>query len=351
LTELAPLELRGKIGAIGQFTFTIGIVLSQIAGIKHLLGTSDEWPIIVGFFLIPVIPNTLLFIFGVESPKYLYTIKNNPTGAKNALLKLRNQNETQVETEMIHLSLEKDNLLQSSKLKWSDFLKRPALRRPLFVTIFIHITSQFSGINVVTFYSTEIFEDTGLADNAVHATVGLACVEVVMTFVCMVFIEKIGRKILLLLGVLGMIISCLLLVAFRVLGQHSLGQPKQPGIYNYLTVAAAVLFIFSFSIGPGPIPWLITSELFKSDARGKAAGLATIVNWVSSFIVILSFPFVEEAIKSYSFLMYAILLCVFGIFLFCCMPETKSLTPDKVSKMFEQDYLFIGFQKNKNALF
>jgi hypothetical protein len=87
------------------------------------------------------------------------------------------------------------------------------------------------------------------------------------------------------------------------------------------------MYIVFFSIGPGAIPWLITSELFESDSRGKATSIAVFVNWFSNLIVTVSFPFIEEAIGSYSFIIFGVLLVIFAVFMLFFVPETKGKNP------------------------
>ena len=133
-------------------------------------------------------------------------------------------------------------------------------------------------------------------------------------------------------------------------------------------MVAAILFIVAFSIGPGAIPWLITSELFKSDARGKATSIAVFVNWGSNTLVTFLFPIIEviffiiflyiqnscklnfifiiynlkRAIGNYSFIIFGILLIIFGIFLVIFVPETKNKSSEQIYDEFENRVFFIG---------
>jgi hypothetical protein len=100
--------------------------------------------------------------------------------------------------------------------------------------------------------------------------------------------------------------------------------------FRYISAISVVFYIVFFSIGPGAIPWLITSELFNSDARGKASSVAVFVNFLSNFIVTLTFPYIEEAIGNYSFIIFGVLLIGFGIFTFLKVPETKNRTVEEI---------------------
>ena len=201
----------------------------------------------------------------------------------------------------------------------------------------VHFRSRLSF--KIAFYSTNMFIGIGLDPNtwAVYATIVIDCFKVLITVVCLLLIEVSGRRKLLITGLSGMVVSCLGLAIFPdipVLGFQSRQKilsifdnlfPKSSNdTLKYLTVASAVFYVIFFSIGPGnlnemkrphlgniwfalvegAIPWLITSELFASDARGKATSIAIFVHYLSNFIVSTSTPIIMVW-KS----------CCFGLFL------------------------------------
>ena len=172
-------------------------------------------------------------------------------------------------------------------------------------------------------------------DWPIYATIILGAVQIVMTVVCMLIVDRAGRRILLLLGMIGMSVFSFGLAITRVIGEK-----ENLDWLNYLTVVCAVAYIVFFSIGPGAIPWLITSELFESSARGKATSIAVFVNWFSNFIVTVTFPFIEAGIGSYSFIIFGVLLIVFSLFMLFFVPETKGKSIDQVVAMFERKFIF-----------
>jgi SP family facilitated glucose transporter-like MFS transporter 1 len=107
-----------------------------------------------------------------------------------------------------------------------------------------------------------------------------------------------------------------------------------------LTVVCAVVYIVFFSVGPGAIPWLITSELFESDARGKATSIAVFCNWLANFIVVVSFPFVKDLVGDYTFFIFGVLLILFALFTLFFCPETKNKRTEDIVDNFDKRFIF-----------
>ncbi|CAF0733414.1 unnamed protein product [Brachionus calyciflorus] len=333
LSECPPKNLRGTVGTMNQLSIVFGILVANVLGLPELLGTEKLWPVLVAFSFIPALTHIFLLFFP-ESPKYLFMKRNDKLGAELALKKFRNGNELLVNEELDELEQEKEKLSLEPQVKWGDFLSKENLRRPLVVALVIQISQQFSGINAVIFYSTKIFENAGLTGSwPIYGTIIIGIVQILMTFVCMAIVDRAGRRILLLTGMIGMSVFSFILAFTRIWGE--------PGSWlNYMTVVAAIFYIVFFSIGPGAIPWLITSELFGSDSRGKATSLAVFINWFSNFIVTVSFPFIESAIGSYSFIVFGVLLIFFSVFMLLFVPETKNKTIEEIVDMFKRKTIF-----------
>jgi SP family facilitated glucose transporter-like MFS transporter 3 len=202
LNECAPKNLRGRIGVINQLALVFGILVVNIIGLDVVLGTAELWPVIFGLSLVPTLIHTGLF-FTVESPKYMFINKGNEEATRSILLKLRENDERLVQAEIDDLADEKQRIAQQDQVTWGDMVRRPSLRRALVVTVVLQLSQQLSGINAVIFYSTGIFESAGLSW-ASYATLLIGGVQLIMTLLCMLIIDKAGRKPLLLIGQIGM---------------------------------------------------------------------------------------------------------------------------------------------------
>ncbi len=269
LYEISPQSLRGLTGTMNQLNIVVGILATNILGLPQLFGSAEMWPILVGIVFVPVLAHVLL-LTGVESPKYLFLKLNDRDKAKKALIRLRGGNKLAlVHNELACLEEESELLVAQTLFKWSDFLKKNYLLRPLIVTIVIQMSQQFSGINAVIFYSTSIFNNAGFDHNtSVYCTISLGFVQVIMTFICVVIIDRVGRRILLLIGMMGMCVSAFGLATFSVLAtrvkivnlrlfavtcipKFFVFQDSNLIYLNYLTVFFSIFYVIFFAIGPG----------------------------------------------------------------------------------------------------
>ncbi len=152
LYEIAPKNLRGLTGTLNQLNIVFGILCTNVLGLPDIFGTEKLWPILVGIVFFPVLAHALL-VFGVKIPKYLFMKYYDRNAPEEALIKLRGFNNLSlVQNELDELEEEKMQLSNQTEFKWSDFIEKKYLFRPLIVTIVIQMSQQFSGINAVNKY-------------------------------------------------------------------------------------------------------------------------------------------------------------------------------------------------------
>lgn len=206
-------------------------------------------------------------------------------------------------------------------------LKKPRIYRPLIVVILTMLFQQFSGINAIFSYASIILGDAGIK-NSNLAEITVALVQFVATAISCLIADKLGRRLLLLFPTALMCISMVALGLSEYCADHF---PK------VVTVISLCCFVIGFSLGLGPIPWVLMSEIFPSKARGVAGGIVTFVNWLSVFTVIKSFVDMKEKFHLYGcYWFYAAVcfLCVVYVFIF--LPETKGKSLEDVEELFVQ---------------
>ncbi|KAJ9573967.1 hypothetical protein L9F63_008657, partial [Diploptera punctata] len=210
LAEISPVHLRGAVGTVYQLVITISILVSQILGLESILGTAESWPTLLALTIVPAIFQVFTLPLCPESPKYLLLSKGQEMEAQKSLTWLRGTIE--VHDEMDDMRAEFESMKLVPKVTLRDLFVNASLRIPLIIAMMIMIGQQLSGINAVMFFSTKIFMMAQLDDkNAQYATLGMGAVNVFMTIISMVIVEKAGRKTLLLLGFTGMCITTVLL--------------------------------------------------------------------------------------------------------------------------------------------
>uniref|UniRef100_K1QX46 Solute carrier family 2, facilitated glucose transporter member 1 n=1 Tax=Magallana gigas TaxID=29159 RepID=K1QX46_MAGGI len=331
LSEIAPTSLRGFAGVFNQLAITSGVLVSQILGLDFVLGTKELWPYDLGATVIPIAIMLCLLPCCPESPRFLMLVTMDEDEAEKALIWLRDTDDVGEELEEMRSEAEKQKRMQ--KFAFMDLFRDKLLREPLTISVVLQLTQQFSGINAVIYYSTEIFRSAGLsAHNAEYATIATGGVNVVMTLVSAFIMDKAGRRFLLLIGVGGLFIfSAVLAVSLILIKNFSIAW------LSYLAIVAVIGYIIAFASGPGSIPWFMVAEIFSQGPRSAAVSVSTMVNWFSNFTVGLVFPLLNELlIHQYSFLPFVVLLFVFLIFIYRRVPETKGKTIEQILLLFKR---------------
>jgi len=326
ISELAPVNVRGGVGIVNQLAVTIGLLLSQILGLSQLLGTESGWPLLLGLAVCPSALQMLLLPMCPESPRYLLITRGNEQQARKALQKLRSAED--VEADVQEMRAEEVAQQAEARVSMLQLLRSPSLRAALVVGVVMHLSQQLSGINAVFYYSTDIFKDAHLSDEAAqYATMGVGVLMVLMTAVSMALIERQGRRTLHLWGLGGMFFfSIFITICFLVRQMISW--------ISYLAVVCTFGFVVFFAVGPGSIPWMITAELFSQGPRPAAMSIAVLVNWFCNFIVGIAFLPMKNALNDYTFLPFSVLLALFWAFTFKRVPETKGKTFEEISALF-----------------
>ncbi|XP_035206183.1 glucose transporter type 1-like isoform X2 [Stegodyphus dumicola] len=329
LSEIAPVQLRGGLGTLNQLGVTVGLLLSMVLGIQHILGTEDRWPYLFGVAVIPAALQLLLLPMCPESPRYLLITKQQELSAREALERLRCT--VHVDEDLEEMRAEERAQEQEPQMTVCQVIRNKSLQLPLLIGIVMQLSQQLTGINAVFYYSTSLFMSAGLSDAVSHyATMGVGVIMVVMTLVSIPLMDRAGRRTLHLYGLGGMFI-CSIFITISLLVKF---------LYEwvtYLSVVSTLSFVVFFAIGPGSIPWMITAELFSHGPRPAAMSIAVFVNWSANFLVGLVFLQMQRLFENYSFLPFTVLLAIFWTFTYKKVPETKNRTFEEIAALFRRE--------------
>jgi len=328
IAEISPRHLRGALGVVYQLAVTIGILVAQIFGLKEVLGKPDLWNILLALTAVPSFAQLVVLTFMPESPRYLLIIKNQKEAARKALKKFRGLKN--VENEIDEMEEETEKSKNSKKVSIIEVLKDKSVRWQVISITILHIVQQLCGINAIFFYLNAIFKAAGVDENLWnYASCIVGAINVFMTIVSVMLIEKAGR---IRLSYMGYSIAGL----FCILMTISLAKQDDISWLSNLSIAAVIGFIIGFAVGPGPLPWIQQNEFFEQSYRASASAFATGVNWSANFVLALLFPFLQKWIGPYIFLIF-FFVCLFGaVFTYKWVPETKNLTFQEISKDFEK---------------
>ncbi len=339
IAEISPTKTRGALVSSFQLMITIGIVVSYFSDLAFAdEGNPESWR---WMFYVGVFPAIILFIgmlFLPETPRFLIGKGKEEKGRK-VLQKVEHPDLVEEAITKIKADIEKDK----DAAAFTELFK-PYLRTALFIAIGIMFIQQFVGINTVIYYAPTIFIIAGFSGPkaAIAATVSVGIVNVLSTVLSMFLIDKIGRRKLYFIGVIGMGIALTALGSFFLL-KDSLGDMLQ-----WITVGTVLIYIVFFAISLGPLGWLIISEIFPLKVRGLGMSIGSLSNWL--FNAIVSFTFlklawfftapgmeivnegasVPDPNPSGAFFVYAVIAIVGIIWGYKYIPETKGITLEEI---------------------
>jgi SP family arabinose:H+ symporter-like MFS transporter len=208
---------------------------------------------------------------------------------------------------------------------FSELLHGPFLK-PLLIAVALMAFSQFCGINAIMYYSTKIFAAGGAGQNAAFtSSVWVGLINFAFTFVAIGFVDRAGRRPLLLIG------SSIQTVALATVGWMFHAQITGAGL-----LACVIVFIAAFSMGMGPVGWLFCSEIFPNKLRGRAMSMAALTIWVSCYVVAQTFPMLNDSPAigpAKTFWAYAVVSLLSFLFVLALVPETKGRTLEQIEKM------------------
>ena len=333
IAEISPADIRGRMVSFNQLNIVIGISVAYFSNFLILsLGQSDlawaqslrmgdwTWRWMLGVEAIPAIVY-FFALFGVpESPRWL-VMRGKAEEALQILARVSGRAQAERDLSAVQESLDAEAHLEKGSFK-ELFL--PAMRLVLTIGIVIAILQQITGINSVFFYAPMIFEQSGIGtDASFMQAVLVGIVNLVATVVAIALIDKLGRRPLLVTG-LVVIASSMLLLAYSF-SSASYGPGGELIDMNATMVLIGILsFVAGFGISLGPVMWVLFSELFPNRLRGIAISFCGLINSSVSFIVQLVFPWeLENFGPATTFLVYGSFAIVGLIFVMRVLPETK----------------------------
>jgi sugar porter (SP) family MFS transporter len=324
IAEIAPPERRGALVSLNQLAITLGILGSYLVGCAF--ANSGAWRWMLGLGAVPGLVLALGMWGLPESPRWLMRRHREPE-ARLILVRAREASEVDLE-----LSEIREDLAREGKEPGWAVMLRSGMRRPLILGVGLAVLQQATGIGTVIYYAPTIFRSAGFpsASAAILATTGIGVVNVALTVVSLRIIDRIGRRPLLLVSLLGMAIS---LIAAAIAFSYGNNSP----LSRWLAVGSLTAYVGLFAVGLGPVFWLLIAEIFPLQIRGRAMGVATLIIWVVNILGALTFFKLLEALgTSLTFLSYALLTVLGWIFVYRRMPETKGLTLEQIERLWAE---------------
>jgi sugar porter (SP) family MFS transporter len=311
ISEISPTAVRGRYTSIYQLMITIGILVAYL--IDYGLSSIQAWRLMLGLALIPAVVLFAAMLGLPETPRWL--IKHGQVElAKKVLHKTRPPGE--IEEELA--GIQEAEHQEQHGAGWG-VLTKPWMRPALGIGFGLTVLQQFVGINTIIYYAPTTLSQLGFGSSAsILGEVGIGVVNVIFTFVAIRYMDRWGRKPLLITGSVGMAVS------LGVLAGLTLAEGLTGGAIGVITIICLAAYIAFFAATWGPTVWVMLPEIFPLRVRGPAEGSATWGNWAANFVVSLTFPVILLAIgNGFSMLIFAIISALSLLFLAKVLPETK----------------------------
>ncbi|MGI9048575.1 MAG: sugar porter family MFS transporter [Rubrobacteraceae bacterium] len=315
IAEIVPSDRRGSLVSLNQLMITIGILVSYIVGV--IFTPIEGWRWMFGLAIIPALILGVGMIFLPETPRWLYE-HGQGERARGVLRRVLGGDEARVERQIQEIEEIRRQEQRQAQVGYAELLQ-PWMRSALIVGIGLAIFQQITGINTVIYYAPTILNAAGFSEGgAIVATaLGVGVVNVGFTILAVYIIDRVGRRPLLLIGLIGMTVSLFLLGLVFAFGADS-------AALGLLATLCLALYIASFAISLGPIFWLMISEIYPLAIRGKTMSVASLANWGSNFIVALTFLLLINALgQTGTFWLYGVIGVVAWFFVYFLVPETK----------------------------
>ncbi|MFQ3192726.1 MAG: SP family arabinose:H+ symporter-like MFS transporter [Paraglaciecola sp.] len=394
IAEIAPAKYRGRMVSLNQLNIVLGISVafftnylilnlgdSQAGWAQHLHFELWNWRWMLGLEALPAILYFGCLFLVPESPRWLL-MKGRDAEALNIMAKTQSLEDAQQDIALIKTSIpmsSKDNKVPISQLF------KPAMRLVMIIGVSVAILQQITGINAVFFYAPMIFEQSGLGtDASFMQAIYVGLINVCFTILAIMLIDKIGRKVLLVAGVLGIAVSMFSLsygfhsatytlteetiqalpntinksalmlledqtfnddINFKasikdLLGTEALIQHESTFVSSAikmnqtLILVSLLSFVACFAVSLGPVMWVLFSELFPNSIRGVAISFVGLINSGVSFTVQLVFPWqLANVGTTITFALYGVFAIIGLAIILKYLPETKGKSLEELESM------------------
>ncbi|XP_015918280.1 facilitated trehalose transporter Tret1 [Parasteatoda tepidariorum] len=318
--EISTAEMRGNLGSRFQLFICKGIIISSILGVF----LPWQWFAIAG--AVVGVSALLCVLFIPESPRWL-VLQNKQSEAVEAVNFLYGSTGASSVNQLVSESLN----IESSSIALHEIL-HPTFYKPAFLSIILMIFQQFSGSNAILYYTVSIFKQAGSFINPVFSNLLVAVAMYIFTLIATFSMDVIGRKKALYLSGMVTAISLSAMSVYLLVSSHD---NKFKSNFSFMPLVCLIIYIAGFSLGLGPIPWLMMSEMSPVRGRGIICGLGTAFSWFFAFIVTKTFLQIEDLVGNigayWIYSGFCLCVCFFASFF---LPETKGRTLEEIENHF-----------------
>jgi SP family xylose:H+ symportor-like MFS transporter len=328
IAEIAPAKSRGKLVSMNQFAIIFGMLVVYFVNYFIAQQGDSTWLESIGWrwmFASEIIPALffLLFLFFVPDTPRSLMLQSKPEKALEVLVKVNGKEEAQIILAEIKNTVTK----RSGKL----FSYGVSI---IVFGVLLSVFQQFVGINVVLYYAPEIFKSMGSrTETALLQTIIVGGVNLLFTVIAIQSVDKVGRKPLMIVGAIGM-----------ALAMFAIGTAFSSGSLGMFALICMLVYVAAFAMSWGPVTWVLLSEIFPNDVRGKALAVAVAAQWIANYLVSWTFPMMdknryllEKFNHGFAYWIYGAMGLLAAFFVWKYIPETKGKTLEEMNNLWSDE--------------
>ncbi|TDD86333.1 MFS transporter [Actinomadura darangshiensis] len=330
IAEIAPAELRGRLGSLQQMAIVLGIFAALV--VDYVIANVSDggatgtfpwgggaWRWMFASCVIPAVMYGVIATTIPESPRYLVK-KHETARARQVLLRVMGRGDVDVKINEIVRSIAADRPVHLRDLRGN----RLGLLPIVWIGILLSVFQQFVGINVIFYYSSSLWQAVGFSeDDAMLTSVINSIVNVAFTLVAIALVDRIGRRPLLLAGAAGMAVSLGALTVCFATAPVVDGDPNLGGVAGPVALVAANVFVASFAATWGPVVWVMLGEMFNNFIRASALAVAAAAQWLANWVITTTFPGISGFSLGLAYGIYTLFSVLAFVFVIRAVPETK----------------------------
>ncbi|MFG2311022.1 sugar porter family MFS transporter [Streptomyces sp. NPDC048566] len=334
IAEVSPPAYRGRLGSFQQAAIVVGIAVSQLVnwGILNaadgkqrgsLLGV-EAWQVMLGVMVIPAVLYGLLSFVIPESPRFLISVGRYDR-AREVLDEVEGDGvDLDARVAEIEHAMKREHKSTFQDLLGGSFFFKPIV----WVGIGLSVFQQFVGINVAFYYSSTLWQSVGVnPSDSFFYSFTTSIINIIGTVIAMIFVDRIGRKPLAIIGSVGMVIG-LGLEAWAF--SFDLVDGKLPATQGWVALIAAHVFVLFFALSWGVVVWVFLGEMFPNRIRAAALGVAASAQWIANWAITASFPSLADWNLSATYVIYTIFAALSIPFVLKFVKETKGKTLEEM---------------------
>lgn len=320
ISEVAPAKYRGRFTILFQLSLVIGILAAFATDLALINTGINNWRWMFISEAVPAIIFLSLLFFVGRSPRWLVK-KGLLEEAKFVITK------TNTGVDNNHLLEEIKNSIDNEVVEHIKYLFNKPYLRLVIIGLMIGMLNQFTGIAIVMIYSSDIFRAAGFGtESAILQTVIVGATNLAFTIIAMAFIDRIGRKFMLLLGSISMSIF---LGVFSYIFLYNIG--------GFLPLLFMILFVASFAFSQGAVVWVLFAEMFPNNIRSRGVSIGSFSHWIFYAMLLFLFPVIKKSFSDnsgigYIFAFFAVITFLSFFFFKKYIVETKGKSLEELEK-------------------